>query len=211
MAKLERLSDIFTACKAHIIHPDCGPTADTGKCRYICDALGKMYSSGEISETRWAQAVGIIQRRLGSRNCDLGDWLISQGVPEDELTFSRMQAHRLAWLDRLVEEFTFGLHTVSIADALTKAKLFLRTHKLPREPGKFNRVCWAIDRAGDLGMISEEQRDTAKCHVHDLISPFSTLEEWMRHNDLPADDTNWIMYYRHRWVDDMIDQLTEQE
>ena len=46
-----------------------------------------------------------IERRL-ENTCTLSSWLLDQGIPPDDLTYARLQAHRHAWVDLLIEEFS---------------------------------------------------------------------------------------------------------
>ena len=46
-----------------------------------------------------------IERRL-ENTLTLGVWLCDRGIPPDDLTDARLQAHRHAWVDLLIEEFS---------------------------------------------------------------------------------------------------------
>lgn len=62
----------------------------------ICFALGDGRSAGRARE--------IVMLRL-SPHSTLTDWLYGQGVDMDVAPISALQAHRHAWLDRLIAEF----------------------------------------------------------------------------------------------------------
>lgn len=73
---------------------------DEDQHRYICAAvdsvgrpsLRKEKLLSEISDRLWpAPAMGL--------------WLVNQGVPEQQLTSERIQAHRHVWVDMLIKEY----------------------------------------------------------------------------------------------------------
>ena len=79
---------------------------------YICHAI----SAGDTNNESYypkseaaSKAVEIIEMRLGHEYFDtltLEEWLHKNGVPPYEITYKKMQAHRLAWLNMLIEEFS---------------------------------------------------------------------------------------------------------
>jgi len=71
---------------------------------YICDCI---HDANRYTVTGIAagKAVSIINERIGDR-FSLQDWLVSQGVPENEITVGRLQAHRYQWLGQLIKEFS---------------------------------------------------------------------------------------------------------
>ena len=72
-----------------------------GKHQFICNAIS------ESKNTNLAKriATNIIQTRLGGGRVTMNCWLTSQGISDEHLTYRNVQAHRLAWLKALVEEF----------------------------------------------------------------------------------------------------------
>jgi hypothetical protein len=80
------------------------------KNQYICHAIQDM---NVRDGTKWmhrltpggAAAVNMIAKRLSPVE-SLDGWLQRQGIPEEELTWENMQAHRHAWLKMLINEFS---------------------------------------------------------------------------------------------------------
>lgn len=72
-----------------------------GKSAYICLALEKL--------PRYERhgAVRVVRDRLKG-HYTLGSWLVAQGIPWDEVydDLARQRAHRVAWLEKLIDEFT---------------------------------------------------------------------------------------------------------
>lgn len=100
MNKQERqgIADAFRACLPHLwdgVSKSAGVT-------YICYALERCWSAHHRAAAR-----RIIEKRLG--DCESLDvWLceqIGRKRFDDEFTDERMQAHRKAWVLRLIEEF----------------------------------------------------------------------------------------------------------
>lgn len=92
-------TQIAKAFKAAVAHLNDGIVV-LGKTRYICRALEKS------NAPHWRYARAVVMARL--RGADtLGIWLRYQaGVPSEELTDERVQAHRHAWLQELIREFS---------------------------------------------------------------------------------------------------------
>ncbi len=67
---------------------------------FICFAV-ELADSTNVGE----KAMEIIGKRLWPQTT-MVDWLLSQGVPKNEITSKRVQKHRHAWLDLLIEEFS---------------------------------------------------------------------------------------------------------
>lgn len=60
--------------------------------------LAERYTGRQTREAQW-----IVEDRLGYLS-DF-DWLLEQGVPLQEMTRTRLQQWRHAWLDQLIAEF----------------------------------------------------------------------------------------------------------
>ena len=73
--------------------------------RYICIAVA--YGADALKlELEYAVTLRReIERRLENTST-LSSWLLDQGIPPDDLTEARLQAHRHAWVDLLIEEFS---------------------------------------------------------------------------------------------------------
>ena len=73
---------------------------------YICYALGDV----ECTSPKYEKVVCYIRELIEFRLCgnnSLEKWLkVYIGIPVDQITPQRMQAHRHAWLDMLIEEFS---------------------------------------------------------------------------------------------------------
>ena len=67
---------------------------------YICVALNNSHRDPAVV----CLAHKIISSRLEGTHT-LRRWLSSKGVPAQELTGTRLRAHRIAWLDLLIKEF----------------------------------------------------------------------------------------------------------
>lgn len=90
---------IAEAFKAAVSHLDDG-TGQVGKCVFICLALER---SGA---PYWGRAVEVVGSRMGEW-CSLRGWLrYSAGVPSEYLSYPRVQAHRHAWRQELIREFS---------------------------------------------------------------------------------------------------------
>jgi hypothetical protein len=68
--------------------------------RYICICLLNSDDVGDVTKLR-----SVIESRLDGA-ADLDNWLALNGVPYYERTDKRLQAHRLAWINKLIEEFS---------------------------------------------------------------------------------------------------------
>lgn len=68
--------------------------------RYICFAV-EMADQSDVG----MKVVAIIESRLAP-NVSMAGWLYSRGVSEEDATHERLQKHRHAWLDLLIEEFS---------------------------------------------------------------------------------------------------------
>lgn len=71
----------------------------------ICFTIGRAQSKGLVSDQAYTLATNLIDQRLAG-SCGMRSWLRNQGIPEREITNERMQAHRHAWLDLLIAEFS---------------------------------------------------------------------------------------------------------
>jgi len=84
----------------------------TSKSPYICDALGSVIhgtlglSNSEYTALRnkLSDIRSLIAHRIEYK-FSLESWLISKGVPRQEITPILMQKHRLQWMDMLISEF----------------------------------------------------------------------------------------------------------
>lgn len=66
---------------------------------YICIALERTNLPTGLTHK-------LIRERLGLGTSSLHTWLVTRGVDPKDITQERMQAHRLAWVDKLIEEFS---------------------------------------------------------------------------------------------------------
>ena len=72
---------------------------------HICIALSCAFDRRKITVKVRERCQEIISQRIDE--CPtLESWLNSKGVKNTELTRQRMQAHRHAWLDLLIKEFS---------------------------------------------------------------------------------------------------------
>ena len=71
----------------------------------ICTALVRASDKRKITVKVRKHCQEIIAQRI-DRRVTLESWLISKGVKHAELTHQRIQAHRHAWLDLLIKEFS---------------------------------------------------------------------------------------------------------
>lgn len=73
---------------------------------YICDALLHAHINGAIKERDFLHAKYLINKRINYR-FSLTQWLVDDaGVPCEDITTARLQAHRIAWVDHLIAEFS---------------------------------------------------------------------------------------------------------
>ena len=72
---------------------------------HICIALFFASNRRKITVKVRKHCQEIITQRL-DRQPTFESWLISVGVKNTEITHQRMQAHRQAWLDLLIKEFS---------------------------------------------------------------------------------------------------------
>lgn len=100
MTKTERLAvaAVFREAKKHLAHD-----GRLGKWPYICYAINAV--AGDRPTKAHTAARKVVMDRLGGRASML-PWLEDQGIPRQEITINRLQAHRHAWLDQLIAEFS---------------------------------------------------------------------------------------------------------
>lgn len=72
---------------------------------HICVALSRASEERKITVRVRKRCQEIIDQRIDDK-VTLGNWLISKGIKNAELTCQRMQAYRHAWLDLLIKEFS---------------------------------------------------------------------------------------------------------
>jgi hypothetical protein len=76
------------------------------KNQYICYAIEDSNQNAKLVTTEGGQlAVKLIAERIWPA-FSLESWVMQQGIPEEELTWENMQAHRHAWLKLLIKEFS---------------------------------------------------------------------------------------------------------
>lgn len=91
----------FAAAKQYLwdgVSPDYLPI-------HICTALCRASDRRKITVKVRKSCQEIITQRIDSLST-LESWLIYKGIKNAELTRQRMQAHRHAWLDLLIKEFS---------------------------------------------------------------------------------------------------------
>lgn len=76
-----------------------------GKQTFICFALEEAMFCGTPAYDAYQSAISVIALRLRPHT-SLTSWLSAQFIPSHDLTCPRLQAHRLAWLDLLIKEFS---------------------------------------------------------------------------------------------------------
>lgn len=73
---------------------------------YICDAILNAHRSGAITTEERRVARDLIHERI-DRCFSLAEWLHNHaGIHYSDITPPRLQAHRHAWLDQLIAEFS---------------------------------------------------------------------------------------------------------
>ena len=75
------------------------------KSSYICIAIQNACNKQGISVKVQIACTLVISSRLGG-DYTLRSWLLTQGICEEDLTEALIQAHRHAWLDLLIKEFS---------------------------------------------------------------------------------------------------------
>lgn len=90
----------FKLVKQHIWD---GTSSEVDYSEFICITLVMLAAQDFISKRTAQQCAKIVRDRVGST---LEEWLVKQGVPYTEFTPRRLQAHRKAWLDMLIKEFS---------------------------------------------------------------------------------------------------------
>lgn len=75
------------------------------KTQYICIALKNACNKKEISVKVQIACALVISSRLDGAYT-IRTWLRKQGICAEALTSAHMQAHRHAWLDLLIKEFS---------------------------------------------------------------------------------------------------------
>jgi hypothetical protein len=97
--------EIAQAFRDTIPHLSDGVIYGYPKSSYICLAL----ELGCGNRLTFLAAKEIITHRLGKDADDyahtMDSWLVDNGVSTRDMTEERVQAHRLAWLNLLIEEF----------------------------------------------------------------------------------------------------------
>lgn len=78
----------------------------TGKgSRFICWAIDRAETDYIVGSSTAEAAKSVVLDRLGRSN-SVEDWLLRKGVLSYQMTSAHVQAHRHAWLDKLIEEFS---------------------------------------------------------------------------------------------------------
>lgn len=95
------IAEAFKAAKPFLQGP--GADIDNKSC-WISQAIFEGGGGGDWQEGT-AAAQFVIRSRLAG-NEFLWQWLRERGIPKEDLTFDRLQAHRHAWLDLLIAEFS---------------------------------------------------------------------------------------------------------
>jgi hypothetical protein len=72
---------------------------------YICLALEEAWLDGFATQGDVETLCREIDHRLGNW-CSMSTWLLSQGIPRADITMPALQAHRLAWINLMIEEFS---------------------------------------------------------------------------------------------------------
>lgn len=85
-------------------YAEMGWYAKPRKMEGICQALMAAEAKHLITRKTSLMVRTLISKRLGGAIW-LKAWLRAQGVPEGHMSHVRLQAHRLAWMDKLIEEF----------------------------------------------------------------------------------------------------------
>lgn len=98
-------ADILKALKAAKQFLWDGKGIPDGKQGMICICIDITHTKGLISASGATSAQKMIMGRLEG-NEGMKGFLRKQGISENELTYERVQAHRLAWLDLLITEFS---------------------------------------------------------------------------------------------------------
>lgn len=105
----DEAKDIVVALKLAKLQlwDDIGENIEYGHVSYICVALDLVTHDWCRDRRR---AVGLIKYIIGERmgeRITMASWLkYTAGIPANELTLERVQAHRHAWVDLLIEEFS---------------------------------------------------------------------------------------------------------
>lgn len=86
------------------VGPYHAPGADNTE-TYICDAISQACRDGAITKNERDLVRNLIATRIEWR-FSLNRWLVTKGVPPDEITSPRLQAHRRAWVNLLIAEFS---------------------------------------------------------------------------------------------------------
>lgn len=102
MVTNKQIATVLMLAKGHLAT---GLSNDEHKCIFICNAVSRV---GKYNTHCAAIADHVINNIITARigQGTLGGWLMSQGVKKAELTYAKMQAHRHAWIDLLIEEFS---------------------------------------------------------------------------------------------------------
>lgn len=86
-----------------------GPSPDASETNtnpYICDAILQAFRNGDITDDEKQAAKDLINDRINHR-FSLKEWLeLDCGIHRSEITPARVQAHRIAWVDQLIAEFS---------------------------------------------------------------------------------------------------------
>lgn len=104
-------SEIIRKAKKHLSKTN-DALAYTNQSPYICDALGSVicrtfglsYSEHAALKNKVNDIRSLITERIEYK-FSLESWLISKGVPRQDITPVLMQKHRLQWMDMLISEF----------------------------------------------------------------------------------------------------------
>lgn len=103
----DEAKDIVVALKLAKLQLWDGIGENHGHVSYICVALDLVTHAWCRDRRRAVELIKyIIGERMGPR-ITMTSWLkYTVGIPANELTLERVQAHRHAWVDLLIEEFS---------------------------------------------------------------------------------------------------------
>lgn len=76
---------------------------EEGNDTYVCNAL---YNSGSaLGAHNAAERIKAWIHQALNRQATLGNWLYDRGIPFDDQFPWRMRDHRVAWIDRMIEQW----------------------------------------------------------------------------------------------------------
>lgn len=196
--------------KEHLNKGDFNPKAN-----YICIALEHVcvprYMIHYIQDN-------IIMKRLG-KSSTMTKFLLEQGISSEELTKVRVQRHRHAWLDMLIEEFTKKAQEdkkrMAIAKVFRDAIELLWDGESNLRAYQFTYICHAIKKSstiypGQYKRLLTQSKIDALAIITDRLGVHYSLEAWLGEQGFVGSESEY-QTHRINWLRLLVKEFIPEE